>query len=90
MITPTPLATVLPEMPPINVFFWVELPMRVMLASLELPTTLAPMMMLLLPVVRFDPAPSPSATLFPPVVLLASAPFPVAVLLLPVVFLNNA
>jgi hypothetical protein len=50
------------------------LPMRIVFASVELPTTFAPISMLLPPVLRLSPASKPTATLFEPVVPLASAP----------------
>ncbi len=51
-----------------------------MFASLAVPSTLAPLMTLLLPVVRLSSAPYPNARLLEPVVLLNSASDPFAVL----------
>src|SRR5437016_284462 len=63
-------------------------PMRMVLDS---PATLGlPISMLLLPVVRFVPAATPSAMLLPPVALLNSAFTPVAVLSLPVELKTSA
>jgi hypothetical protein len=57
-----------------------DLPMRIVFDSPARPLTLAPISMLLLPVVRFEPAWSPMTVFTAPVVLALSASKPMAVL----------
>src|SRR5882672_11484776 len=83
------LAVVTPRMPAMNAAACVPaVPIRMVLDSPAIPVL--PMSILLLPVVRLDPARVPSAMLLPPVVLDSRALTPLAVLLLPVVFLKSA
>ena len=84
IITPTPPATVTPLIPAMYVLDCLPpVPIRIVLASPATPTL--PISILLLPVVRCEPAERPKAMLLLPVVLLASAALPKAVLALPVV-----
>src|SRR6267378_2217155 len=75
------------RMPAMNVAAW-ALPIRMKFASAATPVF--PMWMLLLPVVRFNPAKEPMAMLSLPVVLFWSAPTPLAVLKFPVVLAWSA
>src|SRR6266571_1928800 len=76
-------------MPAIKVAVWVPtFPMRILLDSPAKPAL--PIAILLLPVVRAEPALAPKAMLLLPVVLFWSALTPLAVLPLPVPFLTSA
>src|SRR5438105_658718 len=83
--------TAAPKIPAIKVDFCVPcLPIRMVLASPAAPSTLAPISMLLLPVVRLPPALLPSPMLLLPLVLLFSAWKPAEVLSCPVVLFSEA
>ena len=81
--------TAAPLMPAMKVAVCVPwVPMRMVLDSAAAPAL--PISMLLLPVVRLNPALRPSPMLLLPVVLKASALSPAAVLKLPVVLCSSA
>jgi len=87
--TGTPSATVLPLMPQMTTLV-VDLPPPIRMVLDSPATPGLPMSMLLLPVVRFIPALTPTAMLFEPVLLFRSASEPTAVLVLPAVLYKSA
>jgi hypothetical protein len=88
--TAVPLGIVWPAIPLIKVAVMSVFPIRMVLPSPATPLTLAPMSMLLSPVVRLLAALRPKAVLLLPVVLLKSALSPTAVLTSPSVLLLSA